>query len=77
MAKRSSHMTEDPCNNPAADLLPKKATERRRPDSGFFSAGTTPITPIEGLNIPVQYSDEGWKMTVKAIPSRELERTTK
>ena len=70
MAKRSSHMTEGPCNNPAADLHPKKATERRRPDSGFFSAGTTPITPIEELNTPVQNSDEGWKMTVKEIPSR-------
>ena len=69
MAKHSSHMTEGPCDNPAADLRPKKATELRRPDSGFFSAGTTPVIPIEELNTPVQNSDEGWKMTVKAIPS--------
>lgn len=69
MAKRSSHMTEGPCNNPAADLRPKKANELRRPDSGFFSAGTTPVTPIKELNTPVQNRDEGWKMTVKAIPS--------
>lgn len=67
--------------NPAADLCPEKATEPRRGDSGFFSAGTTPLTPYKELNGLAQngtITEEGRKMTTKANPSDvSCNRTTR
>lgn len=59
-------------SNSVADLCPEKATELRRGDSGFFSAGTTPLTPYKELNGLAQngtMTDESRKVTAKAIPS--------
>ena len=59
-------------SNSAADLCPEKATELRRGDSGFFSAGTTPLTPYKELNGLAQngtMTEESRKLTAKAIPS--------
>lgn len=51
------------------DPCPEKATELRRGDSGFFSAGTTPLTPYKELNGLAQTAaiaeEEGPKMTSK------------
>ena len=68
-------------SNPAVDLCPEKATELRRGDSGFFSAGTTPLTPYKELNGLAQngtITEEGRKMTTKANPSGvSCNRTTR
>lgn len=59
-------------SNSVADLCPEKATELRRGDSGFFSAGTTPLTPYKELNGLAQngtMTDESRKVTAKATPS--------
>ena len=56
----------------AADLCPEKATELRKRDSGFFSAGMTPLTPLKELDDLAQnrtITEGGWKMTAKAISS--------
>lgn len=58
-------------DNSHLDLCPEKATELRRGDSGFFSAGTTPLTPYKELNGLAQtgaIAEEGEQKMTSKVP---------